>query len=227
MRGVRLPAATVVAAGIGLALAPRAGAQIPTWPGGALSRLEAFAVLQTLNSDLLSHTSATLTLDRWCAAHRLADPPHVVADRQAVADKPVTPELRELLGVDAAEPVRYRHVRLRCGAHVLSEADNWYVPGRLTPAMNEALDRTDIAFGRAVQALNFQRRTLSAVLTWQPLESGWDMAERLPDSAGGELAVPASVIEHRALLTLPDGTPFSLVIETYTGEVLAFRPPAP
>jgi hypothetical protein len=29
------------------------------------------------------------------------------------------------LGVGTEEPVKYRHVRLRCGTHVLSEADNW------------------------------------------------------------------------------------------------------
>ncbi|MEJ0006459.1 MAG: hypothetical protein WDM77_08875 [Steroidobacteraceae bacterium] len=55
---------------------------------------------------------------------------------------------------------------LHCGAHVLSEADNWYVPSRLTPDMNEALEHSDIAFGRAVQALQFQRHTLSASLLW-------------------------------------------------------------
>ena len=36
-------------------------------------------------------------------------------------------------GIGPDEPVAYRHVRLRCGDHVLSEADNWYVPSRLTP----------------------------------------------------------------------------------------------
>ena len=30
---------------------------------------EAIAVLQSLNAELLSHDSATLTLDRWCDAH--------------------------------------------------------------------------------------------------------------------------------------------------------------
>ncbi len=40
---------------------------------------------------------------------------------------------------------------------MLSEADNWYVPVRLTPEMNQALDTSDIAFGRAVQALQFRR----------------------------------------------------------------------
>ena len=36
------------------------------------------------------------------------------------------------------------------------------------------------------------------------------------------------MLEHRAVLTLPDGTPISTVIETYTDDVLAFpEPPAP
>ncbi len=38
---------------------------------------------------------------------------------------------------------------------------------------------------------------------------------------------PAEVLRHRAVLTLPDGTPFSEVIETYSGEVLAFPAPVP
>ena len=33
------------------------------------------------------------------------------------------------------------------------------------------------------------------------------------------------VLEHRAVLTLPDGTPFSQVVETYTSAVLAFPEP--
>jgi hypothetical protein len=43
----------------------------PPWQDRFTVRLEALALLQTLNADLLSHDSATLTLDRWCAAHRL------------------------------------------------------------------------------------------------------------------------------------------------------------
>jgi hypothetical protein len=35
------------------------------------------------------------------------------------------------------------------------------------------------------------------------------------------------VLQHRALLSLPDGTPISEVVETYTGNVLAFTPPRP
>ena len=40
-----------------------------SWPDTPATRLEALALLQTLNADLLSNDSATLTLDRWCEAH--------------------------------------------------------------------------------------------------------------------------------------------------------------
>jgi chorismate-pyruvate lyase len=122
------------------------------WHESFTARLEALALLQTLNAELLSHDSATLTLDRWCAAHRLASPARIVAERVAGAEQAATDEQRQLLGVSATEPVRYRRVRLTCGDHVLSEADNWYVPARLTPEMNRLLDTTDTAFGRAANA---------------------------------------------------------------------------
>jgi PhoPQ-activated pathogenicity-related protein len=40
----------------------------------------------------------------------------------------------------------------------------------------------------------------------------------------GVLAIPDEVLRHRAILVLPNGTPFSEVVETYTREVLAFEP---
>ena len=49
-------------------------------------------------------------------------------------------------------------------------------------------------------------------------------ASPLSDS-GGRLQIPAELLQHRAVLTLPDGTPFSEVVETYTSEILGF--PAP
>jgi hypothetical protein len=181
-----------------------------------------------LNADLLSHDSATLTLDRWCDVHRLASPAKVVAVRDRAANKEATPEVRKALAVGDDEPVRYRRVRLTCGAHVLSEADNWYVPSRLTEDMNQQLETTDIAFGRAVQALGFRRRTLSARLLWSPLPEGWQInAVALPDAGATTLQIPHEVLQHRAVLVLPDGTPFSNVVETYTEAVLAFPQPRP
>jgi len=199
-------------------------APTPSWPDTPVMRLEALALLQTLNADLLSHDSATLTLDRWCEAHHLASPAKVVAQRDHGTNKPVTTEQRQLLHVSADEPIRYRRVHLACGDRVLSEADNWYVPSRLTPDMNQQLDSSDIAFGRAVQALHFQRHTLSADLLWHPLPQDWEGGVSL-SAGGGRLQIPHEVLQHRAVLSLPDGTPFSEVVETYTGEILAF--PAP
>ncbi len=203
--------------------------EMPTsaqWPDTPTSRLEALAILQTLNADLLSNASATLTLDRWCAAHKLApDGSKIVAQRVRGQDKPADGAIRKLLAVGPDEPIAYRRVRLACGDRVLSEADNWYVPAKLTAEMNKALDTSDIAFGRAVQALNFSRTNLSARLLWSPLPQGWESGADLPPSEAGSLALPPFLLEHHAVLKLPDGTPFSALIESYTSRVLDF--PAP
>jgi hypothetical protein len=195
-----------------------------TWLDSYTTRLEALALLQTLNSDLLSHDSATLTLDRWCASHHLGDPPTITAERVHDVDKPATAAQRELLHVSATEPLAYRRVRLHCGTHVLSEADNWYVPARLTPEMNQALEHSDVAFGRAIEALHFQRHTLSADLLWAPLPQGWEMTGPTEEH-DNKLVIPNDVLQHTAVLSLPDGTPISALTETYTAEVLAFPEP--
>ena len=116
--------------------------------------------------------------------------PRVVAELVPGADKPATAEVRGALEAGPDEPLRYRHVRLSCGGHVLSEADNWYRPSKLTPQMNQALDSTDIAFGRAIQALHFHRRTLSAELLWSPLPAGWEMQRAPPSPHAGALVIP-------------------------------------
>src|ERR1700719_2167220 len=84
----------------------------PLWQESFTARLEALALLQTLNAELLSHDSATLTLDRWCDAHRLASPARIVAERVNGANQAPTDGQRQLLGVNATETIRYRRVRL-------------------------------------------------------------------------------------------------------------------
>jgi chorismate-pyruvate lyase len=195
------------------------------WRDDFTARVEALALLQSLNAELLSHDSATLTLDRWCGSHKLATPATIVAERIRNVEKQPTAEQRELLKVGSAEPIRYRRVHLKCGERLLSEADNWYVPARLTKELNRALDNSDVAFGRAVQALNFQRHTLAAELLWRPLPEGWEMNAGLRGKSAPALQIPHEVLQHRAILTLPDGTPLSMVVETYTAEVLGFPEP--
>lgn len=191
-----------------------------------LERAELLALIETLNADLLSHDSATLTLEGWCAEHRLAGDPasvpaRILARRVADAQKPIPDELRARLGVDAAEPLRYRRVRLMCGVHVLSEADNWYVPGRLTAEMNRTLDTTDEPFGKVVKPLGFQRRTLHAELLWSPLPRGWEMSAAT-GAVHDDLQIPHDVLRHSAVLYDAQLRPFSAVVETYTNGLFDF-----
>src|SRR5262249_14208427 len=97
---------------------------------------------------------------------KLALPARIIADRVQGADAPPSAEQRQLLRVAPDENVRFRRVRLKCGDYVLSEAQNWYVPSRLTPDMNRTLDTTDTAFGRVLKPFASHRRTLSAQLLW-------------------------------------------------------------
>jgi chorismate-pyruvate lyase len=200
--------------------------QTPRWHDNLTTRLEALALLETLNADLLSHDSATKTLERWCDVHHLASPATVVAERMSEVDKPISDEQRRILEVGPTEPVRYRRVWLHCGVHVLSQADNWYVPGRLASDMNRQLESTDRAFGRVIEPLHFRRETLSATLLWQPLPPGWEMGAGIP-SEGVRLEFPQELLRHRAVLRTPEGKPLSLVVETYTSAIFAFPEPAP
>jgi hypothetical protein len=212
---------TIIAATSLAVMAATAQAREP-WSDDVASRTQALALLQTLNADLLSHPSATLTLERWCGGHDLAPEAKILARRIKGQDKPLPDAERATLGIGPDEPVRYRRVQLTCGEHVLSEADNWYVPSRLTPEMNQVLDTTDQPFGKVVQALHFRRQTLSADLLWSPLPAGWEMDAPLPAPHKGPLAIPHEVLRHRAVLFTEANQPFSLVVETYTAEVLAF-----
>ena len=155
--------------------------------------------LDALNARLLAGASATRTLEDWCREHRLAADPHILAERVAGPDKPIAPVQRARLGIGAEEAVRYRHVRLRCGTRVLSEADNWYVPSRLTPAMNAALDGSDVPFGTVVAPLGISRRTFSV--------------ER-PARSNGEAASPW-LLRHRAIVRDRAGRPIAEVAESY------------
>jgi chorismate-pyruvate lyase len=206
--------------GYGAAIARDATAA--TWSDTPLSRTQALALVQTLNADLLSHDSATLTLERWCAAHHMASPARVIAQRVRADDKPLPPDMRAQLSIGASEPVKYRRVQLKCGDHVLSEADNWYLPNRLTAAMNRQLDGSDVPFGKVVQPLHFRRKTLRADLLWSPLPDGWELHRAQLQPASGALVMPHLLLQHRALLFDGEGRPFSALVETYTDQVLAF-----
>lgn len=205
--------------------APSGAVAEPVWRQDFVSRVEILALMQTLNASLLASRSATATLEKWCADHKMAPEPKIVATRAAGPDREPDEETRKRLALAAGEAVKYRRVALSCGGHVLSEADNWYVPGRLTPEMNRTLETTDTPFGKAVAPLQPFRRTIEMTMRWSPLPAGWELAPPAPEGAGA-LAPPHEIFEHKAVLYTPDQKPFSEVHEHYTSEILDFAAPA-
>ncbi|MEH3119475.1 MAG: hypothetical protein PGN25_18310 [Methylorubrum populi] len=164
------------------------------------------ALIETLSARLLAGPSATAVLEAWCAERGLSPDPRIVAVRVPGPDEPPGAARRERLAVGPDEPVRYRRVRLTCGAHVLSEADNWYVPGRLTPAMNAALDGTQAPFGHVVRPLGPSRRNRTPTMLWRP-------------ESGGTPGPGEPLFSVEAVLSA-GGVPFCEVAETYAGAVL-------
>lgn len=206
-------------------IGPAAAQTAAAWPDTFLARVESLALIETLNATLLSARSATFTLDKWCADHKLASDTKIRARLIRSVDKPITDEQRHRLQIDRSEPIRFRHVELTCGDHVLSEADNWYVPSRLTAEMNRVLETTDTPFGRVIADLRPFRWTFAAVMLWQPLDDGWEQHAPPADRPGQTLAIPKHLFEHRALVYTSDFNPVSEVDEVYTRENLAFSPP--
>jgi chorismate-pyruvate lyase len=198
---------------------------MPVWPDKFVTRVELLAIMETLNATLLAARSATFTLDKWCADHKLASDTKVRARLLRSIDKPVSDEQRQRLQITSGEPVKFRHVELACGDRILSEADNWYVPSRLTPEMNRTLETTDTPFGRAVASLKPFRQTFAVTVLWKPLADGWEHTMLPADHAGQTLTIPPHIFEHRALVYRSDFKPVSEVDEVYTRENLAFTPP--
>ncbi|GAN87376.1 hypothetical protein LU298_07045 [Komagataeibacter intermedius] len=187
-------------------------------PDTALDRARVLLAVQELEITLLTHPSATVALEDWCARHHMADRPVVVARKMTLtAPDPVPARVRADLAASATQPIRHRQVQLVCGTHVLSVADNWYVPDRLTAGMNATLDGTDAAFGHVVAPLHFSRDRLEFTRLWSP----WPGS--LHD-APGMITPPAQIVRQRAVLRDAHGQPFSEVVETYTDQTLSFMP---
>ena len=203
------------AAGIGLLLllAAQARAETPHFD----ERLRLLRQLEALNAELLRQDSATAVLQALC--DRRAPGGRIVARK---ASWPMAAGAMEAaradLGVGPAEPIRYRQVELMCGGEVLSSAENWYLPSRLTPEMNRALDETRTPFGVVAAPLRFRRQVLETSFLFEPLPAGWE--RQPPETLDVPASPPPHVLRHRAVLKTPDGRPLSLVVETYTERVL-------
>jgi hypothetical protein len=210
MKGARWGAGLLV-----LTLGAPIAAAAAEWPDTPAARATATARIEQLQRQLMSQPSATLVLAHWCAAYHLAAAPHITAQRVLGPPRPLPDRVRLNLALKPGEPVGYRRVQLLCGNRILSDADNWYVPDRLTAAMNQLLDHTDTPFGLAVRSLHFKRRTLSSETLWVPTAS---------PKPGAMMTVPDHLLRNEGLLTVAGGLPISQVIEKYTAQILGAPP---
>ena len=177
------------------------------WLDTFASRLEILALMQLLNAEILSGSSATVVLQKWCRDHQMAADPSITARVISGINKIPSPEQLQRLQVAKVSDIAYRRVELRCGSHVLSEADNWYVPSRLTAAINNQLQTSTTPFGTAVQSLKPYRRTFAVRILWSPLPAGWEQQPRPAEheGSGRALRLPKELFEHRAILYTGQG----------------------
>ena len=150
-------------------------------------------LMEAWNRRLLDAPIATDELQHWCD-EREGIPFGVKINATILpgSGTPLSPMDRRRLAIAADEPVAYRHVRLECMGILLSEADNWYVPTRLTADMQRLLAQTKTPFGAVIRPFRPRRQN------------------RLLRMTGG-----AILFEHEGLVTTADGKPLALVRERY------------
>ncbi len=189
-----------------------------------IARLETLAVMQTLNAEILGAPSATLTLENWCRRHGLAAASKITAHLPDRRKKLPTRSQLHRLRAGPPATVKFRHVCLNWGETIVSEAHNWYLPGRLTKNMNKLLETTDTPFGKVVRSLKVYRQTFSSRLLWSPLPDGWEMMsrEKRLETIPGPVDIPDAIFEHRAILYDRTHRPVSEVWEVYRGSLLKF-----
>lgn len=151
------------------------------------------ALARAIDARLLAAASATGTLEAWCAERGIAPTGTRVVATVVAGKAPELPRSERLrLGIGPGEPLGYRHVRLSCGGVLLSEAENWFVPARLTPAMRRALAESDTPFGTVIRPL-------------------------IPKRENRRVAGPseATLFVHEGLVRSAEGVPLAFVRERY------------
>jgi hypothetical protein len=164
--------------------------------------------------------SATGVLTRWIAERTGGADVRLTAHVRSTVPDALSPAMLERLEVGDAGNVAYRRVWLAYAGRVFSIAENWYVPDRLSPEMNERLATDAAPFGTVVEPLMPVRETLFSQCLWPSDEIGGEGSRR----DGGELAstlvrLPPTVLRHAALVRARTGEPICEVSELYTRNI--------
>jgi len=160
---------------------------------------------------LRSSNSATATLEQWMAQAESC-PRHTLRARPVECEpQPASSQQRAHLKVSEDAQVQYRRVELVYDDLVLSTAENWYVPSRLTADMRDALADGTRPFGRVIEELAPRREMLSSERLW------------VIGSATETLADPPEhILRFQALVVTRDGVPICEVNELYTRAIVTF-----
>ena len=144
--GIPMHKKTLLAAGcLWLAAGPALAEawSYPGWQDGRDTRVKALALLQTLNATLLSNSSATRTLQQWCADHRMASPAQIRALRNPADHKDASPEVRAQLQARPGERIAYYHI-----AGHYDEAPDLKVDTHGAPVIDPVWDLLGKAYAR-------------------------------------------------------------------------------
>jgi hypothetical protein len=115
--------------------------------------------------------------------------------------------------------MHYRQVQLMRDTLHLATAENWFVPQRLTAAMNDRLQTKDVPLGIVIAPLNPFRRTL--LVRPAPFTSG---SLATPAWLGGspQDPHPEIVLEHTAVILSSCGAALAFVTEWFRSDLVSF-----
>jgi chorismate-pyruvate lyase len=160
------------------------------------------ASVARLERDLAAQSSATAVLAAVCQRQLGPTAPPIRAELLQGKAVVASGEIARQLDPGRIEPIVLRHVQLKCGETMLSEAYNWYLPLRLPPEAARLLETTDTPFGKALAPYGFARKRL------------WSKRGRAAECPEG------TMLSQSAVLELPERGPVSLVIECYSAASL-------
>ncbi len=170
------------------------------------------AMAQDLDKRLSKGTTATATLQAWCEEHSLSTGAITVICHHQGNAVALGQDVLEALKVLPGEPIVYRRVQLVRADVPLVEAENWFLPQRLLPRMNETLATTKLPFGQVIAPLAPSRRTLYRCFPSYALDQDGQQP-------------PEVILEHTAVVISEGGVPLALVKERFRSELVSFSLP--
>lgn len=157
--------------------------------------------------------SATHMLRQWMNRPGQSGAADIIAiERLCDHNIPPDAELMGRLQILRPAEIRYRRVWLMYKGRILSDAENWYVPARLSKDMQDQLEQSALPFGTVIAPCAPTRETLSNERLWH-------------HKAPPPLArLPVHILRHNALVRDASGRPISEVRESYTRNILMHSP---